>query len=445
MKKLLKFSILLICVFVASNLKLDAANGEQEKDPSEKCSVCLVSLYYKTNTDENLVDAQGQVIPIDRKGNLVNESDKSRLVPLADSQIKTLDCKHEFHENCFQGWLTSDSPAASTCPLCRQPHGIRIPGQQQTVPQPIISQNVRIRVWNNTKIDCNILTPDGFDEIKTYLQESPSVVNLRLILNDNTIQIPGNFFVGLNHLRRLDLYRNQLTSLPTSIGNLRELRVLDLSHNRLAELPESIGNLRELRKLELRFNQLTVLPPEIGNLRSLRTLDLYHNQLTSLPTSIGNLESLERLDLRFNQLTSLPDSIGNLTSLEILTLGSNQLTSLPESMGNLSSLRELDLYHNQLTSLPVVIGQLTSLVSLELNSNELTELPTSIGELSSLQILGLGNNDIIHWPTTILQPLLDKRSPTRIFGQGSQRPLPLMQRLRNWWSRITEAAPNSDE
>ena len=445
MKKLLKFLMLLVCVFVASNLKLKAANGEQEKDPSEKCSVCLVSLYYKTNTDENLVDAQGQVIPIDRKGNLVNESDKSRLVPLADSQIKTLDCKHEFHENCFQGWLTSDSPAASTCPLCRQPHGIRIPGQQQTVPQPIISQNVRIRVWNNTKIDCNILTPDGFDEIKTYLQESPSVVNLRLILNDNTIQIPGNFFVGLNHLRRLDLYRNQLTSLPTSIGNLRELRVLDLSHNRLAELPESIGNLRELRKLELRFNQLTVLPPEIGNLRSLKELDLQNNQLTSLPAEIGNLRELRKLDLFRNRLTSLPPEIGNIRELRELELRFNQLTVLPAGIGQLTSLKWLNLQNNQLTSLPVVIGQLTSLVSLELNSNELTELPTSIGELSSLQILGLGNNDIIHWPTTILQPLLDKRSPTRIFGQGSQRPLPLMQRLRNWWSRITEAAPNSDE
>jgi Leucine-rich repeat (LRR) protein len=444
-KKLLKFSILLICVFVASNLKLDAANGEQEKDPSEKCSVCLVSLYYKTNTDENLVDAQGQVIPIDRKGNLVNESDKSRLVPLADSQIKTLDCKHEFHENCFQGWLTSDSPAASTCPLCRQPHGIRIPGQQQTVPQPIISQNVRIRVWNNTKIDCNILTPDGFDEIKTYLQESPSVVNLRLILNDNTIQIPGNFFVGLNHLRRLDLFNNQLTSLPESIGNLRELRKLELRFNQLTVLPPEIGNLRSLKELDLQNNQLTSLPAEIGNLRELRKLDLFRNRLTSLPAEIGNLRELRKLDLFRNRLTSLPPEIGNIRELRELELRFNQLTVLPAGIGQLTSLKWLNLQNNQLTSLPVVIGQLTSLVSLELNSNELTELPTSIGELSSLQILGLGNNDIIHWPTTILQPLLDKRSPTRIFGQGSQRPLPLMQRLRNWWSRITEAAPNSDE
>ena len=435
MKKLLKFLMLLACVFVASNLKLDAANGEQEKDPSEECSVCLVSLNYKTNTDGNLVDAQGQVIPIDRKGNLVNESDKSRLVPLADSQIKTLDCKHEFHENCFQGWLTSDSPAASTCPLCRQPHGIRIPGQQQTVPQPIISQNVRIRVWNNTKIDCNILTPDGFDEIKTYLQESPSVVNLRLILNDNTIQIPGNFFVGLNHLRRLDLYRNQLTSLPTSIGNLESLERLDLRFNQLTSLPDSIGNLTSLEILTLGSNQLTSLPESMGNLSSLRELDLYHNQLTSLPPEIGQLTSLKDLNLHGNQLTSFPTEIVSLRELRVLDLSHNRLAELPDLIGNITSLRVLKLSNNQLTELPRSICELKNLRHLALYYNQLTELPPEIGNLTNLEGLYLGNNHLIPWPRRKLQPLLDKRPRALILGDNSQIPASFIQRILNLFRR----------
>ena len=406
MKKLLKFLMLLACVFVASNLKLDAANGEQEKDPSEECSVCLVSLNYKTNTDGNLVDAQGQVMLVDREGNLVNESDRPRLIPLSDSQIKILPCGHKFHKTCIDRWLSNHN----TCPICRTE--ITIP-QPLAQPIPQETQNARITPvpYDRNQIDCTILTTEGFAEVKNYLQEHPEVV--KLILTDNTRQIPEDFFVGLNNLKDLSLSYNQLTSLPSSIVNLTSLRYLYLEHN-----------------------ELTSLPPTIGNLTSLRYLYLEHNELTSLPSSIVNLRSLGYLNLSSNQLTSLPTSIGNLRSLESLYLRFNQLTFLPESIVNLSSLRTLDLYRNQLTSLPTSIGNLESLERLDLRRNQLASLPESIGNLSRLIELDLSDNHIIPWPTELINQIQRQNEDISIAGQDSQTPTPQSPQQVSFFKRI---------
>ena len=56
----------------------------------------------------------------------------------------------------------------------------------------------------------------------------------------------------------LNLYSNQLSSLPESIGRLVNLQELFLSNNKLSSLPESIGRLASLLRLYLDNNQLSV-------------------------------------------------------------------------------------------------------------------------------------------------------------------------------------------
>ncbi len=172
-----------------------------------------------------------------------------------------------------------------------------------------------------------------------------------------------------NALGRLYLHKNQLTSLPDSIGGLSNLTYLALDDNQLTFLPDSIGYLSALRVLDLSNNQLTSLPDLIGGLSNLTVLALDDNQLTSLPNSFGNMSALESLYLLNNQLTSLPDSIGDLSNLTELYLSNNQLTSLPDSIGDLSNLTELYLSRNQLTSLPDSIGGLSNLTELILRGN----------------------------------------------------------------------------
>jgi len=105
------------------------------------------------------------------------------------------------------------------------------------------------------------------------------------------------------NLLKLDFQYFNLTSLPSSIGNLTNVYELLLRENNLTSLPKEIGNLRNLYNLSVSLNNLKSIPKEIGKLKNLLYLDLYSNNLSSLPKEIGNLKNLEQLYLTENNLT----------------------------------------------------------------------------------------------------------------------------------------------
>ena len=68
-----------------------------------------------------------------------------------------------------------------------------------------------------------------------------------------------------------------------------------------------------MTELYLGGNELTEIPSEIGNLVNLQSLYLYGNQFTNIPSEIRNLTNLITLDIGYNQLTGeIPSSICNL-------------------------------------------------------------------------------------------------------------------------------------
>jgi len=74
------------------------------------------------------------------------------------------------------------------------------------------------------------------------------------------------------NLKGLDLYGNNLTTLPEKIfDKLINLEWLDLSFNNLKNLPEKIfDKLVQLERLDLRRNKLKSLPEKIKNKQGLR-------------------------------------------------------------------------------------------------------------------------------------------------------------------------------
>ncbi len=124
---------------------------------------------------------------------------------------------------------------------------------------------------------------------------------------------------------------------------------LELGENNLSGLPSSIGNLKKLTFLNISTNNLTELPKSIGNLTSLRIIHLFDNLLTSLPESIGNLKNLKALHIGINQLDTLPQSIRKLTELQYLDVRNNKLTTLSELIGGLRKLDEINVHHGQLS------------------------------------------------------------------------------------------------
>lgn len=124
---------------------------------------------------------------------------------------------------------------------------------------------------------------------------------------------------GLVYLQELYLRNNQLSSLPDTFWNLTSLQLLDLSHNDLSLIPSALGNLQvhhdtivfvewslmcvqNMVKLNLGMNKINSIPPEIGTLQYLEVLNLFANQLATLPQEITSLAALRRLCLGYNQL-----------------------------------------------------------------------------------------------------------------------------------------------
>ncbi|CAM0950997.1 unnamed protein product [Alopecurus aequalis] len=243
-------------------------------------------------------------------------------------------------------------------------------------------------------------------------------------LNIEAINLHGEAFELLKHLRVLNLSRSCIRELPTSIGHLKHLRYLDISGLKVQTLPSSMSTLVNLEALDLSNTSLKELPSFIGSLEKLKYLNLQGcDVLQNLPATLVHLQTLEHLRLscydvseqddslcnlhclRFLDLSSctelpqLPPSVGNLMNLEDLNLSSCfSLKQLPESFGNLYFLRFLNMSScYELKELP---GSLCNLLKLEVlilrRCRRLQNLPPSFGDIQNLRILDLLGCDALH-------------------------------------------------
>jgi len=197
---------------------------------------------------------------------------------------------------------------------------------------------------------------------KKVVEESKASGNPELELQDKQIgrieDLQGLF--SMEHVTRLTLSHNKLTSLPAAIANLCNLEILNLFNNYLEELPVAISTLQKLRILNVGMNRLDTLPRGFGSFPALEVLDCTYNNISeeTLPGNFFMLESLRALYLGDNDFEFLSPEIRNLKNLQILVLRDNDLVELPREIGELSRLRELHLQGNRLQVLPPEIASL---------------------------------------------------------------------------------------
>jgi len=219
------------------------------------------------------------------------------------------------------------------------------------------------------------------------LQGNTQLVHLNLSSNQLAEQ-PN--LAGLHSLRTLDVRYNQLTSLD--LRDLPGLTELEADHNQLTQITLPTEH---LRRLALAHNQLSTLPGSLCD-APLAQLNLSANPLAELPACIGQLSGLQQLYASNCQLATLPEDLSGLRALAQCGLGGNQLATLPGSLLQLPRLLVLDLSQNRLTQLPSLCaaGTLPQLTSLNLSYNQLAALPSCLTDLPRLQLLFVGGNPL---------------------------------------------------
>ncbi|XP_009575084.1 PREDICTED: asporin-like [Fulmarus glacialis] len=226
-----------------------------------------------------------------------------------------------------------------------------------------------------------------------------------------TESIENNTFKALSTLKSLELYKNQLTQIPTFLPS--GLEILKLADNSINTLHASdFEGLMKLRVLDIRNNFIATLPPSafssLCNLQSLildgnnmesvsaplklprlKYLSMADNKLNLFPTNFfASFQNLQFLSLSGNFLTKVPLDLPK--SLLSLKLEKNQLKTIRlRDMKHLENLSEFFLSENQLTSVDGA-QLLPNLTTLELSKNQLHTMPLRLP--GRLQKLDCSNN-----------------------------------------------------
>nr|XP_006205760.1 nephrocan isoform X2 [Vicugna pacos] len=232
-----------------------------------------------------------------------------------------------------------------------------------------------------------------------------------ILLASGTESVEKDTFKTLSTLKTLELWKNKLRRVPTTLP--ASLEVLKLNDNSIYVLHGSdFEGLEKLKILELKNNLLSSLSPSmLSSLVSLQSLMLDGNNIESVAGAL-ELPHLTRMSMENNQLHLIPAGFfTSLQSLQFLSFSSNFLTKVPinlpksllslkmernrlkvirfRDMKHLENLSHLYLSENLLSSIDGA-QLLTNLTTLELSQNQLPTLPLRLP--ARLQKLDISNN-----------------------------------------------------
>ncbi|TBN48789.1 dermonecrotic toxin domain-containing protein [Pseudomonas sp. BGI-2] len=203
----------------------------------------------------------------------------------------------------------------------------------------LLAQEIQ-RSWRRQS-DRDFDTPDGISRYTLRFAEPivgdlPSLsadfshVSLLSLEGNRAAQgIPG-FLQGFSGLRRLELRRFSLATLPDAVSRMPDLRALVLSDCGIRVDAATWSKLTSLNKLSM--------------------LDLYKNPFETLPR-IDTMSELAHLDLSDTHLTEIPASVLQHPKLDALLLMNNRISELPAGLfeSSLYEKRGVHLTHNPLS------------------------------------------------------------------------------------------------
>ena len=172
----------------------------------------------------------------------------------------------------------------------------------------------------------------------------------------------------LQHLERLDMHNNKLTTFPNNLP--RTLVHLSLRLNRIKSIDENaISHLKNLQYLNLDSNNLTDDVFVSGLFKkavSLQDLTLSRNFLNIFPQELPHNLKIFRISHNNVSEVYINHKV-NLSRLVVLYLSHNNIGSSKLDLYLLQNLKTLDLNHNHLVNIPSRLP--ANLTELRLSSN----------------------------------------------------------------------------
>ncbi|XP_021071685.1 extracellular matrix protein 2 isoform X2 [Mus pahari] len=225
---------------------------------------------------------------------------------------------------------------------------------------------------------------------------APEVTNLELAGN-SILSIPDEAFNGLPNLERLDLSRNNITSLgigPKAFKSLKKLMRLNMDGNNLVHIPSDLPS--TLEELKINDNNLQAIDEKsLSDLNQLVTLELEGNNLSEInvnPLAFKSLESLSYLRLGRNKFRIIPQGLP--ASVEELYLENNQIEEITEICFNHTrKITMIILRYNKIEEsriAPLAWINQENLESIDLSYNKLYHVPSYLPK-SLLHLVLIGN------------------------------------------------------
>ena len=127
----------------------------------------------------------------------------------------------------------------------------------------------------------------------------------------------------------------------TIFFNLSNLINIDLRDNKLLKISNNFKLFKNLKSLKLDYNQISFIPSFIGELTNLETFTISSNVIAYMPTSIQYLTSLKIFNFSNNRIERLPIEFGQLAALQTLYIDGNYFMAIPTTICYLKRLSEL--------------------------------------------------------------------------------------------------------
>ncbi|KAM4837647.1 leucine-rich repeat-containing protein 20 isoform X3 [Urocitellus parryii] len=150
-----------------------------------------------------------------------------------------------------------------------------------TVPRESLEHVCSVHQALGDLAECKLVSfPIGIYKV---LRNVSDQIHLITLANNELKSLTSKFMTTFSQLRELHLEGNFLHRLPTEVGSLQHLKVIDLSRNQFQDFPEQLTTLPSLETINLEENEIVADVPveKLATMPALRSVNLRSNPLNA--------------------------------------------------------------------------------------------------------------------------------------------------------------------